>query len=233
MNNVLAAIQAVTETLKMKPGVDPGLGRSLGLIEKACTRGRDLVRGLTHFARKGLREPELLDLNGLAREELDLLGRTTLQKVVLVAELEEALPAVLGERGTLAGALMNLCVNAIAAMPEGGTLTLGTRRLPDLQVELTVTDTGAGMDPAVLARAMEPFFTTRPVGQGTGLGLAMAYATAKNHGGGLGIRSEPGRGTSVAMRLPAVTGASRTQAPPAAAPLQAAPRRILLVDDDP
>jgi CheY-like chemotaxis protein len=147
-------------------------------------------------------------------------------------DLEEALPAVRGERGTLANVLMNLCVNAIDAMPEGGDLTLRTRSLPGSQVELQVVDNGRGMPPSVLARAMEPFFTTKPLGKGTGLGLALAYATAKAHGGNLSLQSEAGQGSTVTLRLPSVAGATQAEAEPEPAQVSAAATRILLVDDD-
>ena len=232
MNNVLAAIQAVTETLRDKHLGDADLCRALGIIDKASTRGRDLVRGLTNFARKDLREPEPLDLNALVREEMELLSRTTLQKVRLVMDLEQPLRPVLGERGTLGSALMNLCVNAIDAMPGGGTLTLRTRNLADGMVAVAVEDSGEGMAPAVLTRAMEPFFTTKPLGKGTGLGLSMAYTTAKTHGGNLALQSEPGKGTTVVLRLPALAGSPQAGEPAPADPLGTGSRRILLVDDD-
>ena len=232
MNNVLAAIQAVTETLKFAHAGQGPLVKALETIEKASTRGRDLVRSLTNFARKDLREPELLDLNALVREEVELLRRTTLQKVELAVELEPDLPAVVGERGSLGSALMNLCVNALDAMPRGGTLAIRTRRRPGARVELTVADTGQGMSAAVLARAMEPYYTTKPQGKGTGLGLAMVYATAKAHGGSVALASEEGRGTSVVLTLPASGKAGAAAAGAEAAAPSAGPMSILLVDDD-
>jgi CheY-like chemotaxis protein len=169
----------------------------------------------------------------MVAEEVELLARTTLQKVRLVVELEDPLPQVLGERGTLASGLMNLCVNAVDAMPRGGTLTLRTRAVPQGLVEVQVEDTGEGMSEAVLARALEPFFTTKPMGRGTGMGLSMAYATLKAHGGSLAIASTPGRGTRVTLLLPTVAGAVAPPAHPEAVPRVAAFSRILLVDDDP
>jgi two-component system cell cycle sensor histidine kinase/response regulator CckA len=233
MNNVLAAIQAVTETLQGGGAMDPELARPLRIIQLAASRGRDLVRGLVNFSRKDLREPEVLDLNGLVSEEVELLSRTTFQKVRLVVDLAEPPPIVVGERGSLAAALMNLCVNAVDAMPGGGTLTLRTRLLAGSQVELQVEDTGEGMPPEVLHRALEPFYTTKPIGKGTGMGLAMAYATLKAHGGSLDLQSAPGRGTLVTLRLPAGAPAEEAAAsqPGLRTPLPA--RRILLVDDDP
>jgi PAS domain S-box-containing protein len=232
MNNVLGAVQAMVQTLQVKHAAVPGLLPELAIIERASNRGRDLVKGLTNFVRKHLEEPELLDLNRLVREELELLGRTTLQRVVLVADLEEPLPPVLGERGALAGAIMNLCVNAMDAMADQGTLTLRTRILPAGEVGLSVQDTGAGMAPEVLARAMEPFFTTKAIGQGTGLGLAMVYATAKAHGGSVSLQSRVGQGTTVLVRLPAAAPAEGPEAPDGAPAQRPGPLRILQVDDD-
>ena len=232
MNNVLGAIQAMVQTLKLRHPAAPGLLTDLEIIERASTRGRDLVKGLTNFVRKELEEPERLDLNDLVREEVELLGRTTFQKVALVMDLDPSLPAVMGERGVLGGALMNLCVNAMDAMGSKGTLTLRTRTLPDGRVELAVEDSGKGMAPEVAARAMEPFFTTKAFGQGTGLGLSMVYATVKAHGGSLSIQSEEGRGTIVQMWLPA---AARHADPAGKVARNAQPplaMRILQVDDD-
>ena len=232
MNNVLAAIQAVTQTLQAVHGEIPDLKAALDTIERAASRGRDLVQGLTNFARKDLRGAERLDLNALVREESEILKRTTLQRVALSLDLEEPLPAVVGERSTLGSALMNLCVNAVDAMPGGGTLTLRTRSLPEGQVELCVQDTGTGMPPDVLARAMEPFFTTKPAGKGTGLGLALVYATASAHGGSFTLESEPGRGTRAQVRLPATTEVRPAQAAPEPEAPSAGPLNLLLVDDE-
>jgi len=231
MNNILGAVQAIVQTLMQKHAREAGLLEELAIIERASIRGRDLVKSLTHFVRKELTEPEPLDLNALVREEAALLARTTLGKVALVVDLEEPLPAVLGERAALAGVLMNLCGNALDAMPEAGSLVLRTRGLPDGWIELTLEDTGKGMPPEVLVRAMEPFYTTKAIGKGTGLGLAMAYATVKAHGGSMTMQSEVGRGTTVLIRLPSAkfpmaSGPAGLRAEPAGA------LRILQVDDD-
>ena len=231
MNNVLAAIQAVVQTLSMQRPQDEELLHSLSIIQRAANRGRDLVKGLTNFARKEIREPELLDLNVLVRGEMDLLRRTTLQMVALALDLEEPLAPVLGEKGVLGSALMNLCVNALDAMPQGGTLTLRTRSLPKGMVCVEVADSGTGMPREVLDRALEPFFTTKAVGKGTGLGLSSVYATAKAHGGSVSIQSAPGAGTVVQLQLPAATGRTTAQAAPRPPQAQGA-LNFLLVDDD-
>ena len=231
MNNILGAIQAVTQTLRASHAQDAGLMASIGTIERASIRGRDLVRGLSDFARKDLREACPLDLNDLVRGEAELLSRTLLQRIRLDVDLEAGLPLVLGESSALGSALMNLCVNAVDAMPAGGALAISTRSLAGALVELTVADTGSGMEPDVLARALEPFYTTKPYGKGTGLGLAMVYSL-KAHGGTVTLESAPGRGTSVHLRLPArpdliLPGPSGQLSDAALEPL-----RILLVDDD-
>ncbi len=232
MNNVLAAVHAATELLKAQREGDAALGKSLDTILMATRRGRDLVKGLTAFARKGLAgEPEALDLNELVREEAALLERTLLKRVEVVLDLAPDLPLVRGERSSLGNALMNLCVNAVDAMPRGGTLTLRTRGL-GAQVELAVADTGEGMTPAVLAQATDPFFTTKPVGKGTGLGLATVRSVAVAHGGSLELQSEPGQGTCIRIVLPSISEASASAPVPPEAGPPAAPRRILLVDDD-
>ncbi len=233
MNNVLAAVHAATELLKAQRADDAPLAKSLGTILMATRRGRDLVKGLTTFARKGLAgEPEVLDLNELVREEAALLERTLLQRVEVVMDLAPDLPRVRGERSSLGNALMNLCVNAVDAMPRGGTLTLRTCRTEG-QVELAVADTGEGMPPEVLAQATDPFFTTKPVGKGTGLGLATVRSVATAHQGHLALQSEVGKGTCVRLLLPpAPEGLEVSESGPGEEASTARPRKILLVDDD-
>ena len=234
MNNVLAAILAVTQVLRLKlVGADPTLAEAMDTILRAGNRGRDLVRGLTNFARKDLRGAEPVDLNQVVQDEADLLGHTLRQKIQLQVDLEPGLPWIMGEPGNLGSALMNLCVNAVDAMPEGGTLTLRTRRLDGDRVELQVEDTGEGMTPEVLGRALEPFYTTKPMGKGTGLGLAMVHGMVKAHGGTLDLQSAKGRGTRISLRLPALhVPAEGPAEAPAAPPVPPRALRVLLVDDD-
>jgi len=235
MNNILVGILGLTSMLQHQYTQDPALAKALASIRRAGDRGRKLVRSLTDFARKGLDDAQPVDLNELVAAELDLLRSTTLNKLDLVEDLAPDLPRVLGEPAALTNAIMNLCVNAMDAMPAGGVLCLQSRATPAGEVEVLVTDTGRGMAPEVLARAMEPFFTTKPPGKGTGLGLPGVYGTMKAHGGSVQITSEEGRGTRVVLRFP-------RYAPDEATPLQlaaAAPAGpaealfILVVDDDP
>lgn len=232
MNNVLASIQAVAQTLLFVHGENAELAGPLATIDRASDRGRSLVQGLTNFARKGLREARILDLNDLVREQASMLRRTLFQKVQVLEDLDTALPPVRGESGTLGSAILNLCVNAGDAMPGGGTLTLRTRRAADGGAQLEVADSGEGMPPEVVRRAMEPFFTTKAFGKGTGLGLSMVFNTVKAHGGTVQIQSRVGEGTNVLIHLPAAPREAPEAAPPGGPEPPCRPLRVLLVDDD-
>ena len=234
MNNVLGAILGLASAhLEGQPAGSPAR-KAFGTIIKAAERGGAMLKSLLSFARQGTSEVADLDLNALLREEIHLLERTTLAKVRLVMELEEDLRPIHGDAGALAHAVMNLCVNAVDAMPENGTLTLRTRDRGDGWIEVQVADTGTGMPPEVLARALDPFFTTKEVGKGTGLGLSIVYRTVEAHGGRLDLRSEPGRGTCVTLSFPVSEGRAEAREPsgPHAALGASAALRVLLVDDD-
>ena len=232
MNNVLAAILSSAEARRRTLPADDPTARALDTIANACVRGRSVVRSLLYFARTTVESLAPVDLNEIIDQIVDLLDKTTLKKIHLFTELQVALPPVEGDQGALSNAVMNLCINAVDAMPNGGALTLRTRRRDGGFVEVSVRDTGVGMTDDVRARAVEPFFTTKPVGEGTGLGLAMVYGTVKSHGGTLDISSTAGEGTEVTLVFPTTARAV------AQAPQQQeveTPRislRILLVDDD-
>jgi CheY-like chemotaxis protein len=241
MNNVLGAILGLASTLHLsaEPG-SPG-DRSLDTIMKACLRGRGVVRSLLYFARKGLGEERPLELNALVTDMVQLLGSTTLQRVKLEMALHPGLPALLGDAGSVHNALMNLCINAVDAMPGGGTLHLETRLLADGSQELRVRDTGEGMSEVVLAKAMDPFFTSKAFGKGTGLGLSMAYGTMQAHEGRLELQSQVGVGTEAILRFPAARSlaalAPQSALPvlpvlPGPPPAGSRSLDILLVDDD-
>lgn len=233
MNNILAAIMGTAEVMQVTCDPAGNSAGNLATIIRASERGRDLVKKLVGFARKGLETAQLLDLNELVLSEIAMLRRTTLQKVEVQSELAPQLPLVMGEASAISSALMNLCVNAVQAMPEGGTLTLRTTRLQDQWVELAIIDNGQGMPPEVLAKAVEPFFTTKPVGKGTGLGLTIAFAVIKSHGGTLDIRSSPGEGTTVSLRFPGAAGeAVSAEALPQPGLVVQRPVKVLIVDDD-
>ncbi len=229
MNNVLAAIMAVADVIK-DGKEDPAAKAEL--ILEATRRGRDLVKGLLDFARKEVQAAEPVDLNRLVRQEAGILASTTLNRIRVDLDLDENLPRLLGSSLAIATSLMNLCVNAMDAMPAGGVLSLRTRE-DQRGILLEVEDTGHGMAPEVLDRAVEPFYTTKPTGKGTGLGLAVVFGTVQAHGGTLDIRSQPGQGTCVRIRFPALAILPLQPAAPEPPAARFPGLRLLLVDDDP
>jgi PAS domain S-box-containing protein len=237
MNNVLAAILAMVSVLDGNPSDAPTRKEALATIARACTRGRNVVKSLLYFARKGLETVGPVHLNSIAGEVVHLLSYTTLSRVQIITSYEEPLGLIEGDEGALSHAMLNLCVNAVDAMPEGGTLEIRSRQREGWGIEVSFKDSGTGMSPEVMNKAMEPFYTTKPVGKGTGLGLAMVYGTVQAHNGTFEIRSEVGRGTEVILGFPYLPGTSGVAAAPReeSAPITSGAEgslNILLVDDD-
>jgi len=217
MNNVLGAILGLASTELATLGPDSASRGALAAIVQAAERGGRMVKGLLNFARHVPGEERQLNLNDLLQAEVRFLGRAPGVRVRLVLELARELRPVLGDGDALSQAFMNLLVNALDAMAGQGTLTLRTRNVDPDRVEVQVEDTGAGMAQEVLARCLDPFFTTKARGQGTGLGLALVHSTVHAHRGHLEIQSRPGQGTCMCLRFPA---AQPGAGPPPAAPAQ-------------
>lgn len=234
MNNVLGAILGLASVhVADQPDGTP-LHQALGTICKAAERGGEMVKSLLRFARQSPVEFVEVNLNEILRDETSLLARTTLAAIHVQMDLESELHPVLGDAGALSHAIMNLCVNAADAMTGNGVLTLRTRNLDNGWIEVAVEDTGTGMSPDVLAKATDPFFTTKAVGKGTGLGLSMAYSTVSDHHGQMEIESTPGQGTRVTLRFPACGSgacAAKQANVPESAPAGSA-KDVLIVDDD-
>jgi len=234
MNNVLGAILGLASAnLETLPAGSPAY-RAFDTISRAATRGGEMVKSLLGFARQDRVEERELDLNAILQSQVSLLERTTLSKVHLDLDLEPGLRPIRGDASAISNTFMNLCVNAVDAMPDNGILTLRTRNLDSNAVEIVVEDTGTGMPKEVLDRAMEPFFTTKEVGKGTGLGLSMVYRAVKAHQGQIHIRSAPGEGTQVRMRFPACEPAFKPTESITESISEPSLRRlnVLLVDDD-
>jgi hypothetical protein len=245
-NNLLAVITGYCGMLADSlPAGDPSLADIDG-ISKAAERGAALTRQLLIFSRLEPSRPETVDLNAVVTETEDLLSRTLGEDIEFVTALDSRLKPVTVDRSKIDQVLVNLIVNARAAMPTGGRLTIRTENLDaaavrshavgDLTgdvVALSVTDQGEGMAPEVARRAFEPFFTTKPRGQGTGLGLATAYGVVTDAHGHIDLESAPGRGTTVRIYLPA-TAAVVPAAEPGVGGV--APRgdgeSVLLVEDE-
>lgn len=236
LNNVLGAIlgQATVQRAEVHP--EASIQETLDSIIKACLRGRGVVSSLLCYARRNLAAMQAVDLNALLIELIELLRHTTLQKCQFKLDLAAELPKIRGDEGALSHAVMNLCLNAVDAMPAGGVITLRSGCVSGESVVLTVQDEGVGMSPDVLAQVLEPFFTTKPQGSGTGLGLSMVHSTVEAHGGTMIIHSEVGQGTTIRLQFPVQPASLPDVAPQSPAiqvpalPLSA--MRILLVDDD-
>jgi two-component system, cell cycle sensor histidine kinase and response regulator CckA len=214
-------------------------------IADAADRASALTRQLLAFGRKAVLAPRVLDINAVVRDAESMLRRLLGEDVQLLVELDRAACLVTIDPGHLSQVLMNLSVNARDAMPMGGTLTIATANLdaqsqpsPDRhagdtqrQICLTVTDSGTGMPPEVVARIFEPFFTSKGVGKGTGLGLAVVHGIVEQSGGHIDVKSQPGSGTTFAIYLPASElGADATAE--AAAASRNGHESILLVEDE-
>jgi hypothetical protein len=197
-----------------------GIRSDVGVISWAAQRGADLTEQLLVFARRDHDEPRVLELQALMGKVEDLLRRTIGEHIAMEIDVREPLWPVRVDPRRLEQVLVNLAVNARDAMEGGGRLTISAEGVeldkatatvnglpPGRYVCLTEADTGSGMSPEVRARAFEPFFTIKPMGQGTGLGLATVFGIVTEAGGTVLLDSEPGQGTAVRVYLPAVLGA--------------------------
>ncbi|HET9445005.1 MAG TPA: response regulator [Steroidobacteraceae bacterium] len=224
-----------------------GTGRNFGRAEMALTGAlscAELTRRLLAFARRQPLQPSPVHLGQMCRNVAKLLGRTLGERIRIDIKGEPGLWHVLADPAQVESSLINLAVNARDAMTEGGTLTLETSNVTSLgeddvpagdYVLLCVTDTGVGMTAEVLERAVEPFFTTKNLGHGTGLGLSMVYGFVKQSGGNVKIESAPNRGTRVRLYLPRselVTQAADAATETETAGISGRDRTILLVEDD-
>jgi CheY-like chemotaxis protein len=207
----------------------------------ATDRAARQVERLLAFARRQRLEPQVVDINALVAGMTDLLEYSLGGGISLGTALAPGLPPVRVDPGQLENALMNLAINARDAIAGTGRIELATARVEDGAVEIAVADTGAGMAPELLERVIEPFFTTKAQGKGSGLGLSMVYGFVCQSGGTLTIESTPGAGTRVRIRLPALNGESpggeTATADPAAGTPDSTPtgagETVLAVDDDP
>jgi PAS domain S-box-containing protein len=242
-NNLLAVILGSLSLLKKAVPDDPRVSRLLDRAILGAERGATLTARLLAFARRQELKVEFVSLQKLLPEMLDFLRHSVGPNVAIHVEISPEVRAVEVDANQLELALINLAVNARDAMPQGGTLTIachnedhgkrvGLQRDPF--VCITITDTGEGMSAATLARAQEPFFTTKGAGKGTGLGLSMVQGFTAQSGGALRIRSEPGEGTKVTLWLPRAkegSMAANAEIQPAES-TESKSLRVLLVDDD-
>jgi PAS domain S-box-containing protein len=250
-NNLLTGISGSLELLKMRitQGRIGDLERYISAAQGAASRAAALTHRLLAFARRQTLDPRLIAPNKLITEMEEMIRRTVGPEIKLEMALASHLWPTLCDPNQLENAILNLCINARDAMPNGGRLTIETangmldERCAQLQgmhagdfVSICVTDTGTGMPPDVVAHAFEPFFTTKPTGQGTGLGLSMIYGFTRQSGGQVRIYSEVGAGTTVHIYLPRHQGEVDTEVLRPGlpeAPRAAAGETVLIIDDEP
>ena len=202
INNPLTGVLTFSHLLREKENLDEQDKEDLDVIINETTRASEIVRGLLDFARERPVAKEPLDVNDVIRQTVRLLAnRKAFQQIAIDEDLAADLPRVDGDMNQLQQVLLNLSLNACAAMPEGGTLTISTSAEGG-SVLVKVADTGSGIKAEHVDRIFEPFFSTKPVGRGTGLGLSISYGIVQQHGGELRVESEEGKGTTFTIVLP-------------------------------
>ena len=249
-NNLLTGISGSLEMIQLRlaQGRGSDVDRYVDAAQDAARRAAALTHRLLAFSRRQTLDPRPTDTNMLVAGMEELIRRTVGPEVAVETSLAADLDSTLVDPSQLENALLNLCINARDAMPDGGQIIIETRnrtvdaragRERDIEpggyVCLSVSDTGAGMTPDTIARAFEPFFTTKPIGSGTGLGLSMIYGFARQSGGQVRIHSSVGFGTTVVIYLPRSGQTPANEAPPAAlsdAPRATGGETVLVVDDE-
>nr|WP_283938078.1 PAS domain-containing protein [Sphingomonas caseinilyticus] len=243
-NNLLTPIVGALDMLRRQHEADERSNRLISGAMQAAERAATLVQRLLSFARRQHLETRTVDVKSLVEGMHDLMQRTIGPHIAVRVDTAANVPAARVDPGQLELAVLNLAVNARDAMAGGGQIRLALDDVevtpaddeslrPGRYIRLAVTDTGTGMDEATLSRAIEPFFTTKGQGEGTGLGLSMVHGLAAQSGGALKIRSKVGQGTTAELWLPVADG--RVEAPDTAdGELPQQPRRasILIVDDE-
>jgi len=245
-NNLLAAVIGGLGLLERRASLAEEQQRVLGMTKRAAEQGSELVRQLLAFARRQRLQPDPVDLGPLSDAVSNLLAHTLGGLVHVEWQLSEGVWTVFADRAQLELALLNLIINARDAMPSGGTVTVtadnhevAADELPGIDpghyVRISIADTGTGISPEHLEKVMEPFFTTKEVGKGSGLGLSMVYGFAKQSNGAFRVDSELGKGTTAELWLPrapeSAAGAVEIADEPTSHPLR--PLKVLLVDDHP
>ena len=249
-NNMLTGVIGAMELMKRRIAVGrvEDLERFLDAALSSAQRAAALTARLLAFSRRQTLDPQPLDVNGLLQSLDDLLRRSIRENILLKFAPAQDLPFARADSNQLENAIINLVVNARDAMPDGGELNLETRAVdldaadvatqPEIAagryVVISVSDTGVGMTPEIVEKAFDPFYTTKPLGQGTGLGLSMVYGFARQSDGQVRIRSQPGVGTTVSLYLPISVRAVKQSSDKVA---DVAPeghgQTVLLVEDDP
>lgn len=244
-NNVIGAIMGWAELGADRVSSESPEAKLFRNIQAQATKAADLTRQLLAYARRQVLEPKNTSLNDLVKESTALLQSTIGEQIEVKVVLAPDLRTTKADPSQIEQVLMNLCFNARDAMPKGGQLLIETRNVeldehyckrhpdaqPGPQVQLSVSDTGVGMDHLTMGRIFEPFFTTKEVGKGTGLGLATVLGIVKQHGGSLDLYSEPGKGTAFHVYLPTTEGPVEPLRHVDDAPIRGGTEAILIAED--
>ncbi len=245
-NNILSAIIGYSELALLKMPKEDPLRKNVEIIHESANRAANLTQQLLAFSRKQIIKPEILNINSLIEDMMNMLRGLIGEDIRIEITKGEGLWNIRADRGQMEQVLMNLAINAMDAMPAGGTLMIETSNIvldkdytdvhlalsPGEYVGLVVSDTGQGMTEAVKRRIYEPFFTTKEGGKGTGLGLSTVYGIIKQHGGNIYVYSEPGKGTTFKIYFPRV---KEVESEYKKDEIQALPRgteTVLLVEDE-
>ncbi|KQN26004.1 hypothetical protein ASE86_07475 [Sphingomonas sp. Leaf33] len=242
-NNLLTPIMGALDRLHHKGLADPRDARLVAGALQSAERAKTLVQRLLSFARRQPLQLQVVDVATLVAEMAELVDGSVGPKIAIAVEADPAGACALVDPGQLEMAVLNLSVNARDAMPDGGRLTIAVTSVaidpatpaplpPGRYVCIRVSDTGVGMDAETQQRAIEPFFSTKGVGRGTGLGLSMAHGLAAQLGGALTIDSAPGAGTQIALWLPESAAVATIAAPVEVLPAAQSGGSAILVDDD-
>ncbi|GAB0061214.1 PAS domain-containing sensor histidine kinase [Pseudomonas syringae] len=250
-NNLLAGISGSLEliTKRLAQGRVGDVDRYVSVAQSAVRRAASLTHRLLAFSRRQTLSPRVTDVNGLIHDMEELIARTVGPEIDIKVVAQNDLWPALIDHAQLESSLLNLCLNARDAMPNGGRIIIETANAsleectdPDHGIpagehlSIRVTDTGIGMSPDIAAKAFEPFFTTKPIGAGTGLGLSMVYGFVRQSGGQIRVESVEGQGTSVVMHLPRHT-AENAPRPVEPEVIEEPPHHtgetVLIVDDEP
>lgn len=245
-NNILWIISGNTELAALNLPAENPAQKNLEWIERACTRGADLARQILRFSRQTGYEPRPLDIRPIVKESVKFLRSSIPTTIKIRQKITSRSGTILADPTQLHQVLINLCANASRAMQEKGgvlgvevadielgqeAMDLDQNLAPGKYVRLTISDTGSGMEPAVMERIFDPFFTTKGVGEGLGMGLAVAHGIVKSHSGVMIVRSELGKDTTFQVFFPMIETCTRDERE-RVKPVHTGEERILFVDDD-
>jgi PAS domain S-box-containing protein len=244
-NNILGIVIGYASILEMTEGATPDVREISTTLQAAGERGAGLVRQLLTFARKTPTTFLPMSLNGLVEDIAKMISHTFPKNIELVKQLEPDLKCILGDVTQMHQLLLNLCVNARDAMPNGGTLKIETsvvtgdvvrlrcgKATEAEYIHLRVSDTGMGMSAETQQHLFEPFYTTKEVGKGTGLGLAVVYGAVESHRGCIQVESAVGAGTAFSLFFPAIESAAELEASTTGAPVSRGAGELILVVED-